>query len=126
MKLNGIGRKIELDNTTGVLKEGFFADDNLNGFGRCISSDGTMAIGWFKNDHMHGYGRRVGVDGVVVDKLWEETNWLTRSCSATEEFIGYDVGYDLCAQKIDFSKYLSMDNANQRHGLAEDAKEYDL
>ena len=49
-KLSGLGRKIELGSTSGVMMEGFFSNNNLNGFGRCISSDGTMAIGFFKDD----------------------------------------------------------------------------
>ena len=43
----------------------------LNGFGRCVASDGTMAMGFFKNDLLHGYGKRVDQNGDAEERLFD-------------------------------------------------------
>jgi hypothetical protein len=76
-KLHGLGRKIELGKASGILQEGQFRNNELNGFGRCISSDSTMAIGFFKNGLLHGFARRVDAEGNPTEKRFEETDWKT-------------------------------------------------
>lgn len=41
---------------TGGIYEGFFQDNNFNGYGRGVSSNGNCYEGQFDNNDMHGYG----------------------------------------------------------------------
>jgi hypothetical protein len=46
-------------NTACFIYEGQFQNDELNGFGRRISADGTNAMGWFTNQLLNGYGKKI-------------------------------------------------------------------
>lgn len=58
-KLDGIGRKMILDNG-GTIIEGQFRNNQLHGFGRIMKTDGdVMIIGTFENDKIMGFAKKV-------------------------------------------------------------------
>ena len=69
-KLEGIGRKIILDNYI-IFKEGQFVDNELT-FGRMVTGAGYYAMGhWRDAWKLHGYAKRIQY-GKVQEGLFEE------------------------------------------------------
>ena len=64
----GVGIKVS---SNGIIKEGCWENDKLNGFGRTIIS-AECYIGDFKNDKMHGFGTFYHKDGKKYIGQWEK------------------------------------------------------
>lgn len=56
--MNGLGRA----NYNNMLYEGYFKNNQLDGYGRQIMKDGTHYTGFFKNDRKHGRGTMVRIE----------------------------------------------------------------
>jgi len=77
-KLNGLGRKIKLNQVSApncvsyfneeksFIIEGQFKDDVLDGFGRVTFKDQVHSIGFHRDFFLHGYGKKFQIDGKTV------------------------------------------------------------
>ena len=67
-KINGVGLMFLTDGAAkGMLVEGQFVNDLLNGYGQIIEYDGNHAIGNFKGGRLHGQGKLTYADGRVEE-----------------------------------------------------------
>jgi len=56
-----------------MIKEGFFKDGKLDGYGRvCYSDTYQYYIGNFKNDLFNGQGKLLCLDGKVLQGLFKD------------------------------------------------------
>ena len=62
-----------LENVDGKVYEGYFENDNLEGFGRYISLNSKKYYeGFFKESQAFGLGKMVFFNGKIQDGQWEE------------------------------------------------------
>lgn len=98
--LIGFGRKIEAD--SGVIYEGQFTHDTLNGFGRVIWSDGYYCIGFWKQGLLHGYAQRI-IGGTSDEGQFEKASlWFLDKPKKKKEIFDYNPDIDMIAHKRNF------------------------
>lgn len=69
-KLNGFGRHI--DHQSRQCYTGMWKDDKYDGFGKCVSSNGSYYEGYWRNGLREGQGGQVTAGGVNTSGFWKD------------------------------------------------------
>ena len=70
-KVHGVGK--EINNT---IYEGQFVNEDYNGYGRLIYSNGIYYIGNWLNGQRSGYGKLVDKNGKVYEGIWQQSQYI--------------------------------------------------
>lgn len=75
-QINGIGRKILINEEGVQVEEGFFSGaDGLLEFGRMIDAEKSQ-IGMFKDQRLHGQGKRINPNQIIQLGYFEAGDYL--------------------------------------------------